>query len=75
MPSTPGPTPLPRPRVAVATSAAVPHLDSDGPELLAALDRAGVSADVRVWDDPAVDWPGYALVLVRSTRDYTGRRE
>ncbi|PPK92618.1 glutathione synthase/RimK-type ligase-like ATP-grasp enzyme [Kineococcus xinjiangensis] len=68
-------TPPAPPRVAVATSAAVPHLDSDGPELLAALARAGVAADVRVWDAPDADWSEYDLVLVRSTWDYTGRRD
>jgi hypothetical protein len=28
-----------------------------------------------VWDDPAVDWSAFDLVVVRSTWDYTGRRD
>jgi glutathione synthase/RimK-type ligase-like ATP-grasp enzyme len=28
-----------------------------------------------VWDDPSVDWDGYALVVVRSTWDYVDRRD
>jgi hypothetical protein len=55
-----------RPRVGVATCAAWPELDEDGPLLLAALSEAGLDPVVGVWDDPAVDWPGLDLVLVRS---------
>ncbi|GAC1325395.1 MAG: hypothetical protein NVSMB13_08480 [Mycobacteriales bacterium] len=44
------------------------------PVLLAALAAAGVPAEPVVWDDP-VDWAGYGAVVVRSTWDYTGRRE
>ena len=62
-------------RVAVATCAEVPGLDQDGPELLAALHRAGAAPQVVVWDDPAVDWGGFDAVLVRSTWDYPRRRE
>lgn len=72
-PTTPHPTS--RPSVAVATYRELPELDGDGPALLAALDQAGLDAEVRVWDDPAVDWDACALVLVRSTWDYTLRRE
>lgn len=60
--------------VAVATCRAVPDLDVDGPALLTALAAAGLEPEVRVWDDPAVDWPSYDLVLLRSTWDYTHRR-
>jgi hypothetical protein len=28
-----------------------------------------------VWDDPGVDWSAFDLVVVRSTWDYTGRRD
>jgi hypothetical protein len=30
---------------------------------------------VFVWDDPAVDWDGFDLVVIRSTWDYTRRRD
>ena len=62
------------PRIGVATCAAAPDLDEDGPLLLAALADAGVSASVGTWDDPGVDWTGFDGVLVRSTWDYPLRR-
>jgi glutathione synthase/RimK-type ligase-like ATP-grasp enzyme len=43
--------------------------------LAAALGGLGVAADIAVWDDPAVDWSRYDLVVVRSTWDYTDRRD
>ena len=60
-------------RVAVATCA-VNDIDPDSPVLLAALDRAGVEARLCAWDDPAVAWGDYDLVVVRSTWDYPERR-
>jgi glutathione synthase/RimK-type ligase-like ATP-grasp enzyme len=62
-------------RVALATCAALPGLDEDGARLLPALAALGVAAEPQVWDDPAVDWVAYDLVVVRSTWDYTLRRE
>jgi glutathione synthase/RimK-type ligase-like ATP-grasp enzyme len=53
-----------RPRVALATCAALPELHSDDLALPAALDAVGVDATVAVWDDPAVDWSAYDLVVV-----------
>ena len=64
-----------RPRVALVTAAQWPDLDDDGPELLAALDRAGVDGSPVVWDDRSVDWSSYDLSVVRSTWDYVPRRE
>jgi glutathione synthase/RimK-type ligase-like ATP-grasp enzyme len=64
-----------RPTVALATCAARPELDGDGPGLLAALDRAGVDARAAIWDDPAEAWGRFDLVVVRSTWDYTERRD
>ena len=61
--------------IGVATCAAVPDLDEDGPLLLAALADAGVRARPVVWDDPGVDWAAFDAVLVRSTWDYPLRRE
>jgi len=63
-----------RPRVALATCAAMPDLDDDGPLLLAALEAAGVDASVRAWDS-GTDWSSYDLVVVRSTWDYVQRHE
>ena len=62
-------------RVALATCSTRPQLDGDSARLLPALAGVGVSAEPAVWDDPAVDWAAYDLVVVRSTWDYTLRRE
>lgn len=43
--------------------------------LIAALAERGVTAEPAVWDDPAVDWSAYDLVLVRSTWDYSPRHD
>ncbi|MDP9100723.1 MAG: hypothetical protein M3N21_01025 [Actinomycetota bacterium] len=64
-----------RPRVALATCDWLPDLDEDGPELCAALTRAGLDALPVVWSDPGVRWAAFDLVVVRSTWDYTVRRE
>lgn len=62
-------------RVAVATCAAWPDLDADGPALLGALAAEGHSAGPAVWDDPAEDWASYDLVVLRNTWDYWPRLE
>ncbi len=62
-------------RVCLATCAAWPDLDGDGPELLAALAEEGLLADVRAWDAPDVDWGSYDLVVIRTTWDYWDRQE
>ena len=61
--------------VALATCAALPDLDEDGPELIAALARAGIEGCAAVWDDPTVDWTQFAAVIIRSTWDYVPRRD
>lgn len=62
-------------RIGLATCSALPRLDSDDRPLLAALTDRGVVAEVVVWDDPDVDWSVYDLVVVRSTWDYSPRRD
>jgi glutathione synthase/RimK-type ligase-like ATP-grasp enzyme len=64
-----------RPRVALATFAGFPDLYQDDQLLLAPLAAAGIDVSAAVWDDPAVDWSSYDLVVVRSTWDYTLRRD
>ncbi|MFF5855226.1 RimK family alpha-L-glutamate ligase [Streptomyces sp. NPDC012751] len=63
------------PRIALATydPGAEPGKDTDLPVLVRALRDAGAEAEARYWDDPAVDWAGYDLVLIRSTWDYSWR--
>ncbi|MFL6131027.1 MAG: RimK family alpha-L-glutamate ligase [Mycobacteriales bacterium] len=63
------------PRVALATCREHPAGDEDAPLLLAACSAAGLDAEWRVWDDAAVDWDSYDLVVIRSTWDYVPRRD
>jgi len=62
-------------RVALVTAERARGLDEDMPLLLAALAARGLAAAEVVWDDPAVEWSGFDLVVVRSTWDYFARRE
>jgi hypothetical protein len=62
-------------RVALVTHAGLPDLAEDDRPLRAALRARGVAADVTVWDDPAVEWAAYDLVLLRSPWDYSARRD
>jgi glutathione synthase/RimK-type ligase-like ATP-grasp enzyme len=59
--------------VALASTASARHLDADLPPLLAALESIGIDASVVDWDDPAVDWGRFDLVVIRSTWDYQGQ--
>jgi glutathione synthase/RimK-type ligase-like ATP-grasp enzyme len=59
--------------VAIATCG-VENLDPDSPVLLGALAGVGVAGELAVWDGD-VDWSRFDLVVVRSTWDYTSRRE
>jgi glutathione synthase/RimK-type ligase-like ATP-grasp enzyme len=63
------------PRVAVATYDPGPEAvaDRDLPVLVGALTEAGADAAAVHWDDPAADWAGYDLVVIRSTWDYSWR--
>lgn len=62
-------------RVALVTCAALCGLDPDDELVLAPLKALGIVAEPAVWDDPAVDWARYDLVVVRSTWDYHRRRD
>ena len=64
-----------KPRVALVTCTALPDLDPDDRLVLAPLAARGVAAEAVVWDDPAVDWSGYDLVVLRSPWDYALRRD
>jgi glutathione synthase/RimK-type ligase-like ATP-grasp enzyme len=61
--------------VALVTAAPARDLDDDLPPLTAALDARGIANEVVLWDDPAVDWARFGLVVVRSVWDYVGRRD
>ena len=62
-------------RIAIATCAAVAGSERDDLTLIVALRRRGFDAAHAVWDDPAVDWTQFALVVIRSTWDYIDRRD
>jgi hypothetical protein len=61
--------------VALATCAALPELDPDEQLVLEPLRARGVDAAPAVWDDLTVDWAAFDLVVIRSTWDYTSRRD
>jgi glutathione synthase/RimK-type ligase-like ATP-grasp enzyme len=48
----------------------MPDGDYDSQPLLTALRRRGLSADIRAWNDPSVDWTAAAVTVIRSTWDY-----
>ena len=50
-------------------------LDEDMAPLVAALGAEGATPRVVCWDDPAVDWADSSIAVIRSTWDYTGRRD
>jgi hypothetical protein len=61
--------------IALATSSSARDLDADLPLLAQAVAARGETAEIVVWDDPAVDWSTYDAVVVRSCWDYTMRRD
>jgi glutathione synthase/RimK-type ligase-like ATP-grasp enzyme len=62
------------PDVLLATCADLPDGDEDAAELSAALTAHDVDARWVVWDDRRVEWAD-SLVVLRSTWDYTPRRD
>lgn len=60
--------------VLLATCAEFPDGDEDGAEILEALAVQGIEGRWTAWDDHSVDWNAH-LVVLRSTWDYTLRRE
>ncbi len=63
------------PRICLATCAALPELDPDDQLLLAPLRERGAEVAAAIWDDAAVDWAAFDLVVIRNTWDYTSRRD
>ncbi|MDR3201777.1 MAG: hypothetical protein LBT54_01355 [Bifidobacteriaceae bacterium] len=66
---------MPRASVALVTSSEIPDLDPDDAALIPLLAARGVDARPAVWDNPGVDWDAFDLAVIRSTRDYSRRRE
>ena len=65
----------PSARVALVTCDIFPDLWDDDFPLRDALRARGVAVDAVRWDDPAADWAGYDLAVIRSTWDYVARRD
>ncbi len=62
-------------RVALVTCAELPAADADTRLLIEPLAALGIDAKPAVWDDAAVAWELFDLVVVRSCWDYLYRRE
>lgn len=62
-------------RVAIVSATPALGTDDDEALLLPALRAAGAQPVVVVWDDPALDWTAFDVVVLRSTWDYTMRRD
>jgi hypothetical protein len=63
------------PRVALISCRELPALDPDDRLLIDPLEERGVRAEPVAWDDPDLDWSGYALAVLRSPWDYVPQRE
>jgi hypothetical protein len=61
--------------IALVTCAKLPDLEPDDQLLLDPLRALGAEPTVVVWDDPAVDWAAFDLVMLRSPWDYAPRRD
>jgi glutathione synthase/RimK-type ligase-like ATP-grasp enzyme len=61
--------------VALVTDALAESLDADLPPLRRALEDLGIASDTVFWDDDAVVWDRFDLVVVRSPWDYFRRRD
>jgi O-ureido-D-serine cyclo-ligase len=66
---------VPAPHIALVTAAAARGFDEDLDPLSEALHERGASTAHPDWHDPDVDWSAFDLALVRSTWDYTDRRD
>ena len=62
-------------RVAIVSATPALGTDDDEEFLLPALRAAGADPVVVVWDDPTPDWATFDVVVLRSTWDYTMRRD
>ncbi|MBB5789020.1 ATP-grasp domain-containing protein [Jiangella mangrovi] len=63
------------PRVALVTCAELPDLHTDDQLVVEPLRALGVDVETPVWDDPAVDWAGFDVAVLRNPWDYPRRRE
>lgn len=64
-----------KPKVTLVTCRSLPNLDEDSAALPDALAERGLDPQIKIWDDPDVDWVEAGTVILRSVRDYASRRE
>ena len=57
-------------RLALATCSNLPDWEVDDLPFHQAIVDAGIEMERPIWDDPAVDWKSFDLVLIRTTWDY-----
>lgn len=62
-------------RIAIASMASRPREFPDDERLVALLRARGADASIHAWDDEHVAWPSFDTVVIRSTWDYSRRRE
>ena len=62
-------------RIAIATFHGLPPEFTDDLRLVEALADRGVTAARIPWEQPGVDWASHDAVVIRSTWDYTRRRD
>ncbi|MFN2477890.1 MAG: hypothetical protein ABR615_01780 [Pseudonocardiaceae bacterium] len=62
-------------RIAIVTARTAVGTDEDEPLLIAALSAAGADVEIVAWDDPVGEWSAFDPAVVRSTWDYTLRRD
>lgn len=71
-----GPNPLVRrPRIALASCDTLPDWEVDDQALHTALRARDVALSVVSWSNPSIDWGAFEAVLLRTTWDYTTRRD
>ena len=63
-----------KPKVTLVTSANMPNLYRGEEGILDALAERGCDPQIKVWNDPEVDWNDAGLVVVRSVSDYPTQR-
>jgi hypothetical protein len=62
-------------RIAIASLASRPSEFTDDERLVELLRARSADASIQIWDDERVDWGGFDLVAIRSTWDYSRRRD
>jgi hypothetical protein len=63
------------PQICLITCSRLPDLDDDDRLLIEPLAQLGYEVVPAVWDDPTVDWDRCDLNIIRSTWDYTEKRD